>query len=156
MTGINSLSAYDMPVAAAKPAGDDAIHIINPEGPGQLIMFVDDDEMVIGLVQRLLTDEGYRLITALNGLQAMDIYRRINTKLQLVILDFVMPIMNGSDLFMRMHRMNPSVPIVLTSGYAEHDKFKSLFADGLCGFIQKPMTRQKLLLQVRSVLNSGD
>ena len=145
-----------MPVATAKAHEDGDVLIINPEGPHELVMFVDDDDLITVLVQRLLTDEGYRVITARDGFQTLDIYKKLQAEVQLVILDFVMPIMNGSELFNELRMINPHVSVLLTSGYAEHDKFTSLFTNGLRGFIQKPMNQKKFLLQVRSVLDAKD
>jgi CheY-like chemotaxis protein len=130
------------------------IRVANAEGPRELIMIVDDEDFVTLLAQRVLTDEGYRVVTAKDGFQALDIYKKLEKEIQLVILDFTMPIMDGSEVFSELRMINPQVPVVLSSGFTEQDKLKWMLAKGLRGFIPKPYTQQKLLLQVRSTLDA--
>jgi CheY-like chemotaxis protein len=130
------------------------VRIANPEGPRELILIVDDEDFVTLLAQRVLTDEGYRVVTARDGFQALDIYKKLQDKVQLVILDFTMPIMDGAEVFSELRMINPQVPVVLSSGFTEQDKLKWMLAKGLRGFIPKPYTQQKLLLQVRSTLDA--
>jgi CheY-like chemotaxis protein len=130
------------------------VRIANPEGPRELIMIVDDEDFVTLLAQRVLTDEGYRVVTARDGFQALDIYKKLQSQIQLVILDFTMPIMDGAEVFSELRMINPQVPVVLSSGFTEQDKLKWMLAKGLRGFIPKPYTQQKLLLQVRSTLDA--
>jgi len=144
--------------AMDSPKGDDAAHgslIINPNGPRELILIVDDESFVTLLAQRVLVDEGYRVICANDGFQALKIYRELKDKIALVILDFTMPIMDGSEVFEELIRINPRVAVMLSSGFTEQTKLKSMLAKGLRGFIPKPYTQQKLLLQVRSTLDAG-
>jgi CheY-like chemotaxis protein len=130
------------------------VRIANPEGARELILIVDDEDFVTLLAQRVLTDEGYRVVTARDGFQALDIYRKLQKDIGLVILDFTMPIMDGSEVFSELRMIDPQVPVVLSSGFTEQDKLKWMLAKGLRGFIPKPYTQQKLLLQVRSTLDS--
>jgi len=130
------------------------VRIANPDGPRELILIVDDEDFVTLLAQRVLTDEGYRVVTARDGFQALDIYKKLQTEISLVILDFTMPIMDGSEVFSELRMINPQVPVVLSSGFTEQDKLKWMLAKGLRGFIPKPYTQQKLLLQVRSTLDA--
>jgi CheY-like chemotaxis protein len=128
--------------------------IANPDGPRELILIVDDEDFVTLLAQRVLTDEGYRVVTAKDGFQALDIYKKLQNEIKLVILDFTMPIMDGSEVFSELRMINPQVPVVLSSGFTEQDKLKWMLAKGLRGFIPKPYTQQKLLVQVRSTLDA--
>ena len=152
MNRINSFSNSRAPVAAAQGAD---IRIANPEGPRELIMIVDDEDFPCLLAERVLTDEGYRVITARDGFRALDIYKKLQTEVDLVILDFVMPLMDGSAVFNGLRRINPQVAVVLTSGFtAGVDKLNGMLANGLRGFIPKPLTQKKLLLHVRTVLDA--
>ena len=117
-------------------------------------MIVDDEDLVTMLAQRVLTDEGYRIVTAKDGFQAIEIYRKLKEQIALIILDFTMPIMDGSDVFAELLLINPKAPVVLSSGFAEQERLRSMLARGLRGFIPKPYTQQKLLTQIRSVLDT--
>lgn len=132
----------------------DPIEIANPEGKRELIMIVDDEPFVTMLAERVLTDEGYRVITAKDGFNCLDIYRKLQKEISLVILDFTMPIMDGSEVFEELCEINPKVSVVISSGFAEQDQLRGGLAKGLRGFIPKPYTQQKLLQQVRSTLDS--
>jgi len=141
------------PVPAIAPVSAD-VRILNPTGARELVMIVDDEEMVTMLAQRVLTDEGYRIVTAKDGFHAIDIYRKLKEQISLVILDFTMPVMDGADVFAELLEINPKVPVVLSSGFAEQGRLRSMLARGLRGFIPKPYTQQKLLTQIRSVLDT--
>ena len=156
--GPGSFGSTPAPARQGAFSSGDRLHvevrIANPEGARELIMIVDDEDFVTLLAQRVLTDEGYRVVTARDGFQALDIYKKLQDKIQLVILDFTMPIMDGSEVFNELRMINPQVPVVLSSGFTEQDKLKWMLAKGLRGFIPKPYTQQKLLVQVRSTLDA--
>jgi CheY-like chemotaxis protein len=137
---------------AAPGAGE--VQIANPNASGELILIVDDENFVTLLAQRVLTDAGYRVVCAKDGFEALDIYKKIGNQIDLIILDFTMPIMDGSEVFNELRMLNPRAPVVLSSGFSEQDKLKWMLAKGLRGFIPKPYSQQKLLLQVRSTLDS--
>jgi CheY-like chemotaxis protein len=130
------------------------VRIFNPTGDRELVMIVDDEDLVTILAQRVLTDEGYRIVTAKDGFQAIEIYRKLKDQISLIILDFTMPIMDGADVFAELLQINPKAPVVLSSGFAEQERLRSMLARGLRGFIPKPYTQQKLLTQIRSVLDT--
>ena len=139
-------------LAVPQPAAD--VRIFNPTGERELVMIVDDEDLVSILAQRVLTDEGYRIVTAKDGFQAIEIYRKLKDQIALIILDFTMPIMDGADVFAELLQINPKAPVVLSSGFAEQERLRSMLARGLRGFIPKPYTQQKLLTQIRSVLDT--
>lgn len=130
------------------------LKIANPNGPKELVMIVDDEAFVTLLAQRVLTDDGYRVITARDGYECLSIYKRLKEKISLIIMDFTMPIMDGSEVFNELRIINPRVCVVLSSGFTEQEKLRGMLAKGLRGFIPKPYTQQKLLLQVRSTLDA--
>jgi CheY-like chemotaxis protein len=130
------------------------VKVNNPTGTRELVMIVDDEDFMTLLAQRVLTDEGYRVVTAKDGFQALELYRKLREHLSLVILDFTMPVMDGADVFNELLAINPRVPVVLSSGFAEQDAIRAMLARGLRGFIPKPYTQKKLLEQVRSVLDT--
>jgi CheY-like chemotaxis protein len=130
------------------------VRISNPDGEGELIMLVDDDDYVTLLAERILTGGGYRVVTARDGFQALELYKRLADQVDLVILDFMMPGMDGGTIFSRMRMINPGANVVVSSGFATPEKLKGLEANGLRGFMPKPHTQKKLLLQVRATLDA--
>ena len=148
-------SRLAVPTPAPAPAEiAPTVEIHNPAGSRELILIVDDEEFITMLAQQVLTDEGYRVATAKNGFQAIDIYRKLKDEVALVILDFMMPVMDGADVFAELQAINPHVPVVLSSGFAEQDRLRGMLARGLRGFIPKPYTQAKLLDQIRQTLDA--
>lgn len=128
--------------------------IENPNGSRELILMVDDEEFITMLAQQVLAEDGYRVLCAKNGFEAIEIYRARKDEIALVILDFVMPVMDGADVFAELQAINPRVSVVLSSGFAEQDRLRGMLAKGLRGFIPKPYTQKKLLEQIRQTLDA--
>lgn len=131
------------------------ISILNPQGNRELILIVDDEPQITELAAEMLAEEGYRVIQAKDGFQALKIYQQLGPQIGLVILDFFLPIMDGDAVFDELRALNPNVSVVLSSGFAEQNKLGAMLAQGLRGFIPKPYTREKLLGQVRSTFDSA-
>jgi CheY-like chemotaxis protein len=138
--------------SAPIPAG---ISVLNPKGNRELILLVDDEVEISELASAMLTDEGYRVILARDGFEALKIYQQVGKQIGLVILDFFLPVMDGDAVFDELRALNAEVAVVLSSGFAEQSKLGNMLAQGLKGFIPKPYTREKLLEQVRSTLDAA-
>ena len=131
------------------------IKVKNPKGNREYILVVEDDFEVAELAAEMLAEEGYKVIVARDGFEALQIYQKIGKQIGLVILDFFLPVMDGDAVFDELRTINPSINVVLSSGFAEQDKVSAMLAQGLRGFIPKPYTREKLLEQVRSTLDAA-
>jgi CheY-like chemotaxis protein len=130
----------------------DGLTIRNPQGRRELILVVDDDEEVLDRASAMLEDQDYRVALAKDGLEALHIYAKMSAEISLIILDFFLPVMDGDAVFEELQALNPNVQVVLSSGFAEQTKLGAMLARGLCGFIPKPYTSEKLLDQVRSIV----
>ncbi|MGZ5004909.1 MAG: response regulator [Chthoniobacterales bacterium] len=139
-------------VSGKRPA---ELKILNPTGKRELILFVENEEEVTELAAAMLIGEDYRVVLAGDGGEALRIYHQIGKQIGLVILDFFLPVMDGDAVFEELRAMNPNIAVVLSSGFAEQSKVASMLAQGLRGFIPKPYTSQKLLEQVRSILDAS-
>ena len=131
------------------------ITVRNPKGNREYVLLIEDDFEVAELAAEMLTDEGYKLILARDGFEALQIYEKIGKQIGLVILDFFLPVMDGDAVFDELRALNPQINVVLSSGFAEQDKIGAMLAQGLRGFIPKPYSREKLLAQVRSTLDAA-
>ena len=127
--------------------------IKNPNGSRELILLVDDEAQVAELAAEMLAEEGYKVIVAHDGFEALRIYQQMGQQIGLVILDFFLPVMDGDAVFDELRGLNPNIAVVLSSGFAEQSKLGNMLAQGLRGFIPKPYSRAKLLEQVRSTLD---
>ncbi len=143
-------------VENAKENGSPAdIHIHNGAGGRELIMIVDDEAEIADLACEMLAEEGYKVIVARDGFEALKIYQSAKAQIGLVILDFFLPVMDGDAVFEELKALNPNVNVVLSSGFAEQSKIGAMLAQGLRGFIPKPYSREKLLDQVRQTLDAA-
>ena len=131
------------------------IEIRNPRGNRENILIIEDDFEVAELAAEMLSEEGYKIILARDGFDALQIYQKIGKQIGLVILDFFLPVMDGDAVFDELRALNPDVNVVLSSGFAEQDKISAMLTQGLRGFIPKPYSREKLLAQVRSTLDAA-
>jgi CheY-like chemotaxis protein len=158
MGGVAAEGTTTAPAAAPepRPVGKRArdIQIFNSESPRELLMVVDDEEVITALAQEVLAEAGYRVLTAKDGFEALDLYREMHSEIALILLDFTMPVMDGADVFHEIRQINPAAAVVLSSGFTEQDRLRGLVARGLRGFIPKPYTKQKLLEQVGAILGA--
>jgi CheY-like chemotaxis protein len=140
--------------ALAELARQNDIQIANLTGNRELILLVDDEAHVCLLAKLMLCDEGYKVVTAYDGEEAVRVFRCLGAHVSLVILDFIMPGIDGETVFNELQRIHPEVAVVLSSGFAEQSKLNRMLARGLCGFIAKPYSQQRLLDQVRFILDA--
>jgi CheY-like chemotaxis protein len=134
------------------PAGT---RVKNPNGAREYILLVEDEPDVADVASEMLAEEGYRVVLAHDGFEALKIYEHMGKQVGLVILDYFLPVIDGDAVFEELKSINPEVNVVLSSGFAEQSKVGSMLAQGLRGFIPKPYGRAKLLEQVRSTLDAG-
>jgi CheY-like chemotaxis protein len=128
--------------------------IDNPGGTKELILIIDDEALIVTLVKRMLTDVGYRVVTSAEPFHALEVFKQLGDQIDLVILDFTLPIMDGSEVFAALRKIKPNVAVMLSSGFAEQEKVRTMLSQGLRGFLPKPYTQEKLLTQVRSTLDA--
>ncbi len=126
------------------------------------IMVVDDQEMVRALVSDMLGELDYEVIAVKDGREAVTCYgemmeqakeeERHDHPVDLVILDMVLPKLDGRETFDHLREINPDVRVILSSGYDVDDRVKEVLDRGAIGFIQKPYHIEALLNLVRKVL----
>ena len=102
------------------------------------IMVVDDEDIIRTLAYELLSGLGYDVLTAVDGMDAIEIYSNNFNIIDLVILDMVMPKMNGKEAFDRLKIINPNVKVIFSSGFNPEGTINDVLDKGAVGFIQKP------------------
>jgi len=126
-----------------------------PMSPGgsEIILLVDDEEIIRDLCSRILTKAGYSVITASNGKDALEVYQARSDEIALVILDLIMPEMGGEQCLDGLLSLDPSVKVVIASGYSVSGPTKDALASGASGFVNKPYDMRQVLEVVRHVLD---
>jgi two-component system, cell cycle sensor histidine kinase and response regulator CckA len=138
------------------PASDRPIEISNSElntddwkGSGTVLL-VDDEETVRGIGKEMLQELGYSVITAEDGRMAINIFKS-SPGIAFVILDLTMPHIDGEQCFRELKQINPSVKVIMSSGYNEQEVNQKFVGKGLAGFIQKPYKLSVLKEAIRKI-----
>jgi CheY-like chemotaxis protein len=104
---------------------------------------------------RILQQLGYQVLSAESGLRALEIYRRERDRIDLVVLDMLMPGMGGAETFQKLKELDPGVRVLLSSGYSLDGETQQVMASGARGFIQKPYRLALLSHKVGEILGTS-
>ena len=118
----------------------------------ETILVVDDEEMLLNVVAKMLEHMGYQVLTANSGKAAVDRVREYAGDIHLVLLDMGMPIMNGPTTFPLLRAERPELKVVLFSGYELDAATQALLDAGASGFLEKPFRAKELGNEIRRVL----
>ncbi len=118
------------------------------------ILLVDDEEAVAAIARELLEALGYRVLLARDGKSAVKTYKQKKDEIDLVLLDMVLPGMDGGEIFKVLKQLNPDVRVLLSSGYSLNGKAQEILNRGCNGFIQKPYRVNTLAKAIKEILGS--
>jgi len=130
----------------------DAGQIIKGRG---VILLVDDEEIVLDVGVQLLEALGYTVFKAKGGREAVEIYKENKDKINIVLLDIIMPDMSGGQVYERMKEINPDIKVLLSSGYNIEGQATEILERGCDGFIQKPFNMKELSRSIDEIWNKG-
>ncbi len=116
------------------------------------ILVVDDEPIMRVTAQNILQDLGYQVLLAVDGQQGLEKFEAQHEEIDLVIMDMIMPRMNGRDCFKAMKERDHNVRMILSSGFTPEQDLKEMLDQGLCDFIHKPYHREELSQVVARVL----
>jgi two-component system, cell cycle sensor histidine kinase and response regulator CckA len=119
----------------------------------ETILIVDDEADILDIAQSTLDQFGYTVLTARNGEEAVETYSRQGNQIDLVILDLGMPGMGGEKCLRELLRINPSVTVLIASGYAATQTVHNILEAGATGFMAKPYRLEDMLKKVRDLLD---
>ena len=119
------------------------------------VLLVDDEETVLEVGRELLKAMGYHVLTARDGKEAIEVYRKNQDNIDLVLLDMVMPNIGGGEAYDRLKEINTHIKVLLSSGYSIHGEASEILERGCNGFIQKPYKMEDLSIKIRDIL-AGD
>ena len=121
----------------------------------ETILLVDDEDMIIDVGQEILKALGYRVLIATGGKEAVELYKKTWDKIDMVLLDMVMPDMGGGETYDRMREIHPDIKVLLLSGYSIDGQAKEILDRGCDGFIQKPFNMKQLSQMIRGILDKS-
>jgi PAS domain S-box-containing protein len=143
------------------PVTQRAHHLVDTEEAGEVpggtetLLVVEDEDSLLRLVKGLFQEKGYQVLTARDGLEAVEIYNKNRDQIALVFADMGLPVLGGWEAFLKMKELNPTVKVVFGSGYLDPNAKSELLKLGAKDFLQKPYTPDTVLRRIRAVLEQS-
>lgn len=155
LSEVNSGTTFEIYFPAVRATAESSATLYGkmPAGGTETILLVDDEDPVRELAHRTLSRAGYRVLTAVDGLQALELFRENRDDISLVILDLIMPSMGGAECLAELLKIDPSVRVLIASGYSGEVTEGEALQRGARGFLGKPFQQEELLQQVRLTLD---
>ena len=140
-------------VEPAPPAPPDRRLSDDFQGQG-LVLMIDDDERVRRVTELLLRGLGFEVASIGSGREALEAFQTLGPRVRLVLLDMTMPDLSGEQVLTELRKMDAAVPVILCSGYDEHEMLRRVPLDQVSGFLQKPYRLEVLKQKLREALGS--
>lgn len=147
-----------LPVQIGDSSRDENPKLSDPSAPWQgsgTILLVEDEEQVRLIAKILLKKFGFTVLEAVNGEEALKLYSENAADITLVVTDMGMPVMDGYELFIELKKMNPQLPIIISSGFGDAEVGSRIASDDIAGLISKPYNPDKLREVLKSVLKDS-
>ncbi|MGB8472445.1 MAG: ATP-binding protein, partial [Candidatus Acidiferrum sp.] len=123
-----------------------------PSDPARTIMLVEDEEMLRELGVMMMEADGYRVLAAKDGVEAVEMFESHADEIGLVVCDLGLPRLGGRDVFMRMKEIKPSVRAIVASGYLEPNVRSEILRAGVIDTVQKPYDFRDMMERIRSII----
>jgi CheY-like chemotaxis protein len=121
----------------------------------ETILLVDDEKVIVAVNRPMLEKLGYTVLTAEGGREAIEVFDANHDRIDMVILDMIMPDLGGGAVFDHLKSVQPDVKVLLSTGYSISGQAEEILARGCAGFIQKPFNITMLSQKIREILD-GD
>ena len=144
-------TAFRVFLPAAEPPAD--LDLRAPPGAGRILV-VDDEELVRNVVVRLLSNLGYEVVTVADGHEAVEYYRQFGRDVSAVIIDLMMPEMDGRRCFAALRELDPGVRAVLSTAWGNEDRVQDALDEGMRGLVRKPFQAEQLAKAVKQALTA--
>jgi len=119
------------------------------------ILVVDDELVVRDLLQRFLVLEGYKVMSAADGMEALELFHRYPGTFQAVILDILMPRMDGCEAFHGLRKIDPNIAVLVMSGFAPGERAAEIIGQPATNFITKPFVLGDVLMRLENLLGTA-
>jgi CheY-like chemotaxis protein len=126
-----------------------------PQGHGELILVVDDEAAIRETTKASLETYNYKVLTASDGIEAIALYAEQRNRISLVLVDMLMPAMDGTTTIRTLQKIDPHVKVIAVSGLASKEQLSIAASTGIKTFLSKPYTAQELLQTINSVISNS-
>jgi PAS domain S-box-containing protein len=156
--GVNSKKGEGTTFTIYMPASDKGI--VEEKGvPGETlkgtetVLLVDDEDRIVDIGKKILKIMGYKVLVARSGKEAIELYKKNQAGIDIVVLDMIMPGIGGGEAYDRLKEINPHVRVLLSSGYSINGEATEILERGCNGFVQKPFSMKELSRRIREILD---
>ncbi|MGB5635370.1 MAG: PAS domain S-box protein [Waterburya sp.] len=136
-------------IEASATAEEEAI----PQGEGELVLVVDDETAILEVTKATLETYNYQVLTAGNGIEAIAVYAQNQQAIDLVIMDIMMPSMDGKMAILTLKQINPEIKIIAVSGLIDRQEIIDEVGDNISAYLAKPYANDDLLIQVNEIVS---
>lgn len=153
--GMGTKVIVTLPVSESDAADSEVLQTHRLIGPlNGTILLVDDEEIVRTVLKTLMESIGFTVLTASDGLEAVELYRANLNDINLVLMDMTMPRKNGIEAFIEMHEMSPDVKVIILSGHSAESSSNEMMKLGILRVLQKPVTMSVLAAAIKEAIGS--
>lgn len=151
--GVGTTMSVLLPSAGSEDHATDSDSTGSTNAPdGDVVLLVEDEALVREVTAQALTDHGYRVLQAGDGAEGVSLFARHREEVAVVVVDLLMPVMDGPRTIHALRRLRPHVPIVATSGALDDDRAAAARRAGVDSFVSKPYARDRLVAVLADVL----
>jgi CheY-like chemotaxis protein len=150
-----TFDVYLLPTEGTDESADIGQAAAPPTGNGECILLVDDELAILEIARETLQSYNYQVLTAAEGVEALDTYRKEQNRISLVISDLMMPRMDGGALIAELQRINPQVKVIAVSGLGSQARLGNLQSLAVQAFLTKPYTAGTLLKTIHAALTGS-
>ncbi|MFZ0389115.1 MAG: response regulator [Calditrichia bacterium] len=119
------------------------------------VLIIDDEPQILSVLKDLLSIYGYIVYTAPDGAKGLEIFKKRQDRISLVILDVVMPYMDGLKVFQEIKKIKAAQRVLFISGFSDKEKIERIKQMGAVGFLSKPFRAAEILMHVKKFVNKA-
>lgn len=123
---------------------------------GKRVLVADDEELIRNVTRQILIRHGFEVQLACDGQEAVQMFQANPQAFGAVLLDMTMPVMDGEEAFHEIRQIRSDIPVLLCSGYSEHETCDRFSDHDLTGFLQKPFRMNTLLENIKQAMAAGE
>jgi two-component system cell cycle sensor histidine kinase/response regulator CckA len=151
-------TTFNVYLPAAQASPPPPVAAVAPQelwGKGETVMVVDDEPAVLELTKSILVHYGYKVVTAIHGADALALYGQYKEKIKVVLMDMLMPVMDGPCTIRALKAQQPGLQFIAISGLMQPEKLKEQLGGDEISFIAKPCAPENLLQALRKAIVTG-
>lgn len=144
-----------LPMAGTEEIQEEVVEVKKDVSGNETVLIIDDEKPLLEMAGRFLRKKGYDVILASGGIQGIELFEENRDKISAVVLDLMMPEIDGPETFSELRRIKPDVKVIFASGYSINGQAHQMLEEGNYRFVQKPFDVEELCASIREVIDSA-